>query len=153
MQTHNNCTNNRWLQVWRPRRCHINPISSQGCTRSEQLVNIKDYLAYVGGTKKILIKGTKLKKQEGYITDPSRTIKIVLWGNYADHLMQGCTYFFNKLTVQGNADQKYLNTPKQQTECTIEEVEPFKTPLPKLDKISTSKEITARILGISSINK
>ena len=67
--------------------------------------------------------------------------------------MQGCTYFFNKLTVQGNADQKYLNTSKQQTERTIEEVEPFKTPLPKLDKISTSKEITARILGISSINK
>ena len=44
-----------------------------------------------------------------------------------------------------------LNTPKQQTECTIQEVEPFKTPLPKLDKISTSKEITARVLGISTL--
>ena len=96
-------------------------------------------------------KRNQLKKQEGYITDPSRTIKIVLWGNYADHLKQGCTPFFNKLRVKGNADQKYLNTPKQQTECTIQEVEPFKTPLPKLDKISTSKEITARVLGISTL--
>lgn len=137
-QTHNNCTNNHWLQVWRPRRCHINPISSQCWTRSVQLVPIKDYLAYIGGTKKILIKGAT---------------KIVLWSNYADHLKQGCTYFFNKLRVKGNADQQYLNTPKQQTECTIEEVEPFTTPLPRLDKISTSKEITAHILGVSSINE
>ena len=96
-------------------------------------------------------KRNQLKKQEGYITDPSTTIKIVLWGNYADHLQQGCTPFFNKLRVKGNADQKYLNTPKQQTESTIQEVEPFKTQLPKLDKISTSKEITARVLGISTL--
>ena len=53
--------------------------------------------------------------------------------------------------MKGNADQKYLNTPKQPTQYRIEEVEPFTTPLPTLDEILTSKEFTARILGISRL--
>ena len=52
--------------------------------------------------------------------------------------------------MKGNADQKYLNTPKQQTQYRIE-VEPFTTPLPTLDETLTSKEFTARILGISRL--
>lgn len=53
--------------------------------------------------------------------------------------------------MKGNADQKYLNTLKQQTQCRIEQVEPVTTPLPTLDEISTSKEITAHILGINRL--
>ena len=55
--------------------------------------------------------------------------------------------------MKTNQNQKYLNTPRQESECTIELAEPFTEPLPALDEVSTTKEITANILGISSINK
>ena len=131
----------------------VTSIHSLANVAPEQLVKVKGYLAYLGGTKKILVQGSELKKQEGYIADPSGYIKIILWANHTDKLNQGSTYFFNKLRLKKNADQRYLNTPKQESECTIEEAEPFKDSLPTVDEVSTSKEITARILGISSINK
>ena len=112
----------------------VTSIQSLANVAPEQLVPIKGCLSYLGGTKNILINGKEFKKQEGYKADPSGTIKIVLWGNHAEYLKQACTYFFNKLRLKGNADEKYLNTPQQQTECTIEEVEPFTTLRPKLDQ-------------------
>ena len=131
----------------------VTSISSMAHVTPEQLVAIKGYLTYLSGTKKVIIKGSDLKKQEGYISNPSGYIKIIFWGNHTDEVQQGSTYFFNKVRVKTNQNQKYLNTPRQESECTIELAEPFTEPLPALDEVSTTKEITANILGISSINK
>ena len=128
-------------------------ISSLTNVAPEQLVAIKGYLAHSSATKKIIVQGSELKKQEGYIADPSGYIKIIFWGNHTDEVQQGSTYFFNKVRVKLSQDQKYLNTPKQESECTIETAEPFTEPLPVLDEVSTCKEIISSIIGISSVNK
>lgn len=119
----------------------------------EQLVAIKGYLAHLGGTKKIIIQGSEVHKQEGYITDPSGHIKIILWGSHADTLQEGSTYFFNKVRVKVNQGQKYLNTPKPENECTIDFADAFEQPPSTLDEVATAKDFITSILGISNINK
>ena len=110
-------------------------------------------LAHLSATKKIIVQGSELKKQEGYIADPSGSIKIIFWGNHTDEVQQGSTYFFNKVRVKISQDQKYLNTPKQESECIIESAEPFKETLPVVDEVSTSKEVIGSIIGINNVNK
>ena len=117
------------------------PISSLTNVAPEQLVSIKGYLAHLSATKKIIVQGSELKKQEGYIADPSGSIKIIFWGNHTDEVQQGSTYFFNKVRVKISQDQKYLNTPKQESKCIIKSAEPFKETLPVVDEVSTSKEV------------
>lgn len=132
---------------------HIISISSLTNVAPEQLVAIKGYLSHLSSTKKIIIQGSEVKKQEGYIADPSGYIKIIFWGNHTDNVQQGSTYFFNKVRVKVSQDQKYLNTPKQESECTIESAEPFTEPLPMLEEISTSKEIIGSIIRVNNIDK
>ena len=57
------------------------------------------------------------------------------------------------IRVKTNQNQNYLNTPRQESECTIKLAEPFTQPPPALDEVSTTKKITANILGISNVNK
>ena len=128
-------------------------ISSLTNVAPEQLVAVKGYLAHLSATKKIIVQGSELKKQEGYIADPSGSIKIIFWGNHTDEVQQGSTYFFNKVRVKISQDQKYLNTPKQESECIIESAEPFKETLPVVDEVSTSKEVIGSIIGINNVNK
>lgn len=128
-------------------------ISSLTNVTSEQLVAIKGYLAHLSATKKIIVQGSELKKQEGNFADPSGYIKFIFWGNHTDKVQQGSTYFFNKVRVKVSQDQKYLNTPKQESECTIQSAEPFTEPLPVLDEVSTCKEMVGSIIGISNVNK
>lgn len=127
---------------------HVISISSLSNVAPEQLVAIKGYQAQLSATKKIIIDESEPKKQEGYITDPSGYIKIIFWGNHTDKVQQGSTNFFNKVRVKVKQDQKYLITPRQESECIIESAEPFTEQLPTLDEVSTSKEI-----GLTNINK
>ena len=64
----------------------------------EQLVAIKGYLAHISATKKIIVQGSELNKQEGYNSDPSGSINIIFWGNHTDEVQQGSTYFFNEVS-------------------------------------------------------
>ena len=70
---------------------HIIFISSLTNAAPGQLVAIKGYLSHVSGTKKIIIHGSEVKKQEGYIADPSGYIKTIFWGNHTDNVQQGST--------------------------------------------------------------
>ena len=130
-------------------------ITSLTQVAPEQLVPIKGYLhvAYLTPTKTAVIQGSPVKKQEGYISDPSGFIKVILWGNHTDTVTAQSTYFFNKLRVKVSQNQRHLNTPRQESECTITPVQLFKEKLPAIDEVSTTKEITANILGTSNINK
>lgn len=64
-------------------------IASLNHVASEQLITIKGYLAHLGCTKKISINGSEVKKQEGYIADPSGFIKVIFWGGHADNQQEG----------------------------------------------------------------
>ena len=94
-----------------------------------------------------------MRKQEGYIADPTGYIKIILWGNHADSIDQNSTYTFNKLRVKVSQNQIYVNTPKQEDECVITSAEPFAEPLPNVEEQSTTNEIVGSIIGIYSITK
>ena len=80
------------------------------------LLLFKGYLVNLSATKKIIVQGSDLKKQEGYIADPLGSSKIIFWGNHTDEVQQASTYFFNKVRVTISQDQKYLNKPKQESE-------------------------------------
>lgn len=100
-------------RLWVPEYQEHIPISSLTNVAPEQLIAIKGYLCHLSGTKKIIIQGFQVKKQEGYIANPSGYIKIIFWGNHTDKVKQGSTYFFNKVRVKVSQDQKYLNTPSR----------------------------------------
>ena len=57
------------------------------------------------------------------------------------------------LRIKVSQNQRNLNTPKQDNLCTINDAEPFKERLPDVNEVSTTTEMTAEILGISSIAK
>lgn len=128
-------------------------IASLTHVANEQLITIKGYMAYLSGTKKIAIHGSEVKKQEGYITDPSGFIKIIFWGSHTDKQEEGSTYIFKKIRTRKSQGEMYLNTPKQENECTIEQVAPFQEPLCQVDVPSTSNDITASIIGVEHMAK
>lgn len=128
-------------------------ISSLGRVASEQLITIKGFLAHLSGTKKVTINGSEVKKQEGYITDPSGFIKVIFWGGHTDNQQQGSTYIFKKIRIRKNQGQTYLNTPKQENECTIEPTQPFEETLCQVDVPTTTNDITASIIGVESVSQ
>ena len=128
-------------------------IASLTDVAADQLINIKGHLANLDSTKKIIINGAEVKKQEGYINDPSGYIKIVLWGSHADSLQEGQTYNFNKIRIHKNYAQKYLNTPKKENECTTECTEHFPGALVEIENTSHIQEITAQVGGVNNISK
>ena len=93
-----------------------------------------------------------MKKQEAFINDPSGYVKLVLWGNHTDSLNEGATYLFNKVRVKVMNEEKYLNTPKNEDECTISLVANFEENLKPVQNISDAKQITANIIGVTKIN-
>ena len=119
----------------------------------EQLVCIKGNIVQLTSTKTVVLQTSHVKKQEGYIADPTGYMKIILWGSHTDAVEEGLTYVFNKLRVKVSQNQMYLNTPKQEEECVITSAEPFTKPLPSIDEQSTTKDIVASIVGVYGINK
>ena len=73
-------------------------------------------------------------------------------GNHTDSLNEGATYLFNKVRVKVMNEEKYLNTPKNEDECTISLVANFDENLKPVQNISAAKQITANIIGVTKIN-
>ena len=128
-------------------------INSLRQVAPEQLVCIKGNVVRLSSTKTVVLQTSHVKKQEGYIADPTGYIKIIFWGSHTDAIEEGLTYVFNKLRVKVSQNQMYLNTPKQEDECVITSAEPFDKPLPTVEEQSTTKEIVASILGVYGINQ
>ena len=128
-------------------------IATLSQVTSNQLVPIKEYVTNMSATKTVVLQESQVKKQECYIVDPTGSIKLVLWGSHTNTLEEHSTYFFNRVRVKVTKDQRYLNTPKNDTECTIEPAEPFPEQLPTVEVLSTIKEVVADIIGVSNIAK
>ena len=128
-------------------------INSLRQVAPEQLVCIKGNIVQLSSTKTVVLQSVNVKKQEGYIADPTGYMKVIFWGRHADSIDEGSTYTFNKLRVKVSQNQMYLNTPKQEDECVITSAEPFIEPLPTVEEQSTTKEVIASILGVFSVSK
>ena len=131
----------------------VTSIASLSKVAPQQLVAIKGKIAHLSATKTIVIQDFPVKKQEGYIVDPSGYIKIIFWGEHVDSVTPQSTYFFSNLRMKVSQNQRYLNTPKQDNLYTMKDAEPFKEKLPDVTEISTTTETIAEILGISSVTK
>lgn len=133
---------------------NITSISALAQVAPDQLVAIKGYLSQISNTKTIVLRGNPVKKQEGYIVDPTGNIKIVLWGTHTDTIAECSTYYFDKVRVKVSNQERYLNTPKCEEECTIKMVAPFDEQLSSLpEKVSAVVELTANIVGVTDVMK
>lgn len=132
--------------------CNTSTIASISQVAPGQLVLLKGHLQHLSATKTIVLQSHPVKKQEGFINDPSGYIKLVLWGNHTDTLKEGCTYLFDKIRVKVINEEKYLNTPKNESECTISVVANFEEPIKPVQNISAAKDIIANIIGVTNIN-
>lgn len=131
---------------------HIN-IASLSQVASDQLVCVKGTVKEVSCVKKVIIDGNSVDKQQCYIVDPSGFIKLVIWGSHVDTVKEGETYTFNKVRVRIAKDERYINTPKRESECVITPADPFSENLPHVEAISSTNEIVADILGVISASK
>ena len=131
----------------------VTSIASLSKVAPQQLVSIKGKISHLSATKTIVIQDSPVKKQEGYIVDPSGYIKVIFWGEHVHSVTPQSTYFFNNLRMKVSQNQRYLNTPKQDNLYTIKDAEPFKQTLPEVSDISTTTETIGEILGISSVTK
>ncbi len=127
-------------------------INSLRQVAPEQLVCIKGSIVQLSSTKTVVLQGSIVKKQEGYIADPTGYMKVIFWGSHTDSIQQGSTYMFNKLRVKVSQNETYLNTPKQEEECVITSAEPFPEPLPNVEEQSSTKEIVGSVIGGYGIN-
>ena len=78
---------------------------------------------------------------------------MTLWGNHTNAIDEGATYLFNNVRVKATKDEKYVNTPNNEEECTIEPVEAFTESLPEVEVVKTMKEMIVNILGVTNATK
>ena len=123
-----------------------------------QLINVKATVCQLSGSKVIsTFAGVPLKKQEAVRADPFGSIKIILWESFVDTIATGQTYLFKNIRLKKDnyTSVFYLNTAMSGT--VINETTPFDQPLAeesddaRLNILST-KEITASIIGVGTIN-
>lgn len=100
-----------------------------------------------------LLDSRQAKKQEAFIDDPSGYIKLMLWRGHADSVSEGSTQLFDKVTVKLTHQEKYLDTWKSDAKCKISSVNNFTESLQPVQNISTVKDLTGKILGVTNLNK
>ena len=82
--------------------------------RADQLVCIKVTVVELLPTKTTVLHKSSVRKQEGYLADPTGYIKVILWGIHADNIKKGANYLFNKLKVKLFQNEMYLNIQRRQ---------------------------------------
>ena len=66
------------------------------------------------------VQSRKLQMAEATLADPTGTIKIVLWEEFAGQVVNGQTYMFNNVRVKKDkiTHEVYVNTAKTESEVT-----------------------------------
>lgn len=122
----------------------------------EQLVSVKAKVINIQSSKVLATSSFgPLKKQECTIVDLSKSIQLILWQQNVEMLELNHTYLFKALRLkQGPSGDKYLNTPRG-GEFSYEEVDPFISPLAKVEDIPTltTLRMEASIVGVQQISK
>lgn len=121
---------------------------------TEQLITVKAKVLIISSVKTFVSINANLKKQEAIISDPTASMKLVLWGDYVDCLECDQTYKFETVPVKGPKDDRYLNTPKSDKFTEIP-CDPFEQPINETEDLEylASTSITVKLTGIKSIDK
>ncbi|CAB4010128.1 Hypothetical predicted protein [Paramuricea clavata] len=129
-------------------------ISTISHVAGEQLVRVKGEVQQLSSTKTVVFDEVPVKKQQCFIVDPSGFIKLVLYGKHADTLEEGKVFSFNRVRVKITKNERYVNTPKNESECVISPDESFTEALPSVETtVSPVLEGTGEILGVTNISK
>ncbi len=121
-----------------------------------QLINIKATVCKTGAGRIIkTMNRSSLKKQEAIIVGPFSSIKLILWEDHVDSIVCGEMYLFKGLKKDRYNDEIYANTAMSGSE--IIPSTRFDQPLAEQSdtlelSITSSKEVTADILGVASAN-
>lgn len=123
-----------------------------------QLINVKATVRQLSGSKIISTSaGARLKKQEAVLVDPFGSIKIILWEDFVDTIETGNTYLFKNIRLKKDNYNNIIYVNTAMTGTQINEATAFDQPLAEesddaqLTILSTT-EITARIIGVATIN-
>ena len=117
---------------------NISSIASISQVAPGQLLLVKGHLQHLSANKTVVLQSHPVQMQEAFIKDPSGYIKLVLSGNHTDTLKERSTHLFNKVTVKVINEEKYLNTTKNEDECTISLVANFEETLKPVQNISAA---------------
>lgn len=78
----------------------------------------------LGSIKEVNKKATgEVNVRKCQITDPTGSVKLVLWASFADNIVDGQTYKFINLHPKSENGKVSLGTT--QTHCSIEPCDPF----------------------------
>ena len=135
----------------------VSSISTLNNVASENLITIKAQVVNIAATKVVNMQYQRtLKKQEVLITDPTSSIKVILWESYVDTLTLNSTYIFRNLKVKlsKNKNERHLNTAKDVSFYT-KKTAPFTQPLIDVNRELASmvtSTINGKIIGFLEIN-
>ena len=87
-------------------------INSLANVAAEQLVSFKGKVMKLTEPKTFQTQKGNSRKQEGFVIDPTASMRIVLWGDYVNGLHEGATYNFTGLRLKQVGGEKYVNTQK-----------------------------------------
>jgi hypothetical protein len=124
---------------------------------ADQFITIKAKVQSLSAVKKIVTKFNKtLNKQEGMLLDPTGQIKVILWENLINSLIEGNTYILKNIQMKKSAwGDLYVNPPKDGTSYSYTQVESYdEESLPELDEVpDTTVEAEGFVSGVGPITR
>ena len=101
------------------------------------------------------VQSGRLQMVEGILLDPSCTMKVILWQEFGNQVVEGYTYMFNNVRVKRDRLTKeiYVNTAK--TGSTITLTDSFDEILPITPELSSEHShttVVGQILGVEKVS-
>ena len=123
---------------------------------NKQLITIKAKVVNLSGVKKMQTQRYDPKnKTDAILVDPSGSVRIILWEQFATEVEEQKTYTFSNVRVRKDPHlhEVSLNTPLKG--CLIELCDDFQETLAKpqqLPESYTSSTVTGQIIGVNNFN-
>ena len=129
-------------------------INSLNKVAPEQLVSFKAKVVNISGTKQFQTQKGQFVKQEGFLFDPTGSIRIVTVGRLCGQLQEAVTDAFSALRLKQVDGEKYVNTPRGDY-FKSQLVAPFEDTLPQVENVSQLKSVdmTVDVIVVTTLSK
>lgn len=126
-------------------------IGNLNMFRPGQVLSITAMVTNIQPKKEVTKKTTKqiISLQECQLTDPTGSIKLVMWEDFVQKCENGKTYKFKNIRLKAESGQKSLSTT--QIDCHITETTPFPNLQAPEELPSTTTTNKMEIYGVSQI--
>ena len=127
-------------------------IGNLNMFRAGQLLSLTAMVTNIQPAKDVTIKATNktVLLQECLLTDPSGSIKLVVWENFVNKCKSGNTYKFDNLRLKSDNAQKSLST--SQSNCNIKDAPPFPDLQAPDELPSNTTTVKVEIHGYSQVS-